>query len=149
MKSFFDPAAKAEIESRLANLKPETRPLWGKMNSAQMLAHSANVLEYACGDYPGKQMFIGKLLMPFMKSNFWNDKPHSRNSPTSPKFLVPDERNFQKEKERFLAVLNRFQSGGPENVTKYPSMFYGKLTPEQWAMGMYKHTDHHFQQFGI
>lgn len=149
MKSLLEPNAYAEILTRLEKLRPDITPIWGKMNSAQMLAHNSAALEYACGDWHGKQVFIGKLLAPFMKSNFYNDKPLPKNTPTAPQFIAADLRDFEKEKARLVALIKRFHSGGPEKVTTSPNMFYGKLTAEQWAIGMYKHLDHHFTQFGI
>lgn len=149
MKSLLDPSAYAEILSRLEKLNPDIKPIWGKMNSAQMMAHNSAGLEYACGDWHGKQVFIGKLLAPFMKSTFYNDKPLPKNTPTAPQFIANDLRDFDKEKNRLVTLIKRFHSGGPEKVTTSPNMFYGKLTAEQWAMGMYKHLDHHFKQFGI
>lgn len=150
MKSFFDPAAKNEMLARLDKLTPETRPQWGKMNSAQMMAHNVAVMEYAAGIAPGqKQMFIGKILMLFMRSQFTNDKPHGRNAPTSPDFLMATEKDFHREKARLVEIITLFHMGGPDKVTKHPSVFWGKRTPDEWAIGMYKHMDHHFQQFGI
>lgn len=149
MKSLLEPNAYAEILTRLEKLRPDITPIWGKMNSAQMMAHNSAALEYACGDWQGKQVFIGKVLAPFMKSNFYNDKPLPKNSPTAPRFIVADLRDFEKEKSRLIALIKRFHSGGAEKVTTSPNMFYGPLTPEQWGMGVYKHLDHHLSQFGI
>lgn len=150
MKSLFDPATITHLEERLAKLRPETKPLWGKMNSAQMLAHCAVVMHSATDEAaPRKQMFIAKIFMLFMKNAFTNDKPWDKNSPTSPDFKMSDEKDFAKEKERLLALISKFHKGGPSKVTKHPSVFWGHRPPEEWAIGMYKHLDHHFQQFGI
>jgi len=150
MKSLFDPAARNEMIARLDKLSPETKPLWGKMNSAQMMAHNVAVMESSMDQVtPRKQMFIGKIFMLFMRNQFTNDKPHSRNAPTAPEFVQADEKDFAKEKERLIAVINKFHNGGPSVVTKNPSVFWGHRPPEEWAIGMYKHMDHHFQQFGI
>ncbi len=150
MKSFFDPAAKTEMITRLDKLSPETKPLWGKMNSAQMMAHNVAVMEYAAGIAPGKkQMFIGKVFMLFMKKRFTDDTPHGKNSPTSPEFLMATEKEFAREKQRLVNIITEFHNGGPDKVTKHPSVFWGKCSPEEWAIGMYKHMDHHYQQFGI
>src|ERR1044072_5609289 len=109
MKSLFDPATISHIEERLEKLRPDTKPLWGKMNSAQMMAHNVAVMQYACGDVPPqKQMFIGKIFMLFMRSQFTNDKPHSRNAPTSPDFLMATEKDFAAEKARLLEIVRRF-----------------------------------------
>jgi hypothetical protein len=150
MKSFFDPATKDLVLARLEKLTPASQPIWGKMNSAQMMAHATAVLESATDQaLPRKQLFIGKLFMLFMKNDFANDKPWRKNSPTAPGFLMADEKDFAKEKQRLIEIINRFHQGGTSKVTKHPSVFWGQRSPEEWGIGMYKHTDHHFQQFGI
>jgi hypothetical protein len=39
MKTIYDIEALAEIVDRINQIKPETKPLWGKMNAAQMISH--------------------------------------------------------------------------------------------------------------
>ena len=38
MKNLFRASAAEEIERRIADLKPDSHPLWGTMNVAQMVA---------------------------------------------------------------------------------------------------------------
>jgi len=59
-----------------------------------------------------------------------------------------DERDLARERERLRAAIDRFAQAGPTGCTQYPHFFFGKLTPEQWAVLMYKHLDHHLRQFG-
>lgn len=150
MKSLFDPAAASEIVSRIHSLRPETKALWGKMNSAQMFAHNVKTLEYACGVWGMKQVFIGKLIGGFMKKSFYNDKPYGQGEPTAPQFVMINQQcDFEKEKNALLELVQRFHSGGPANATKHPHGFFGHFGPEQWGMGVYKHLDHHLKQFGV
>jgi transposase InsO family protein len=46
-------------------------------------------------------------------------------------------------------ATRRFARLGPEGCTKHPHSFFGRLTPQEWAMLMYKHVDHHLRQFGV
>ena len=39
--------------------------------------------------------------------------------------------------------------GGPGVCTNHPHSFFGRLVPEEWAVLMYKHLDHHLRQFGV
>lgn len=148
MKTLFDPAVTSEITGRIEKLSPSSQALWGKMNVAQMLVHCTIAAEFACGDHAAKQMFIGKIFGQPFKAAFFNEKPFKRGLPTSPKFIVTNQPDFEKEKRRLLAIVERFSSNGPAGVTKYPHQWYGMLTPEQWSSGMYKHLDHHLRQFG-
>ncbi|HLA14994.1 MAG TPA: hypothetical protein VJZ25_08220, partial [Gemmatimonadaceae bacterium] len=48
-KSLWNPRARAELLDRLERLSPEARPLWGRMNAPQMLAHLAKWMQMAEG----------------------------------------------------------------------------------------------------
>jgi transposase InsO family protein len=80
---------------------------------------------------------------------FGNDEPMRRNSPTVKGLVVRDERDLGTERERLCGLIDRFTAAGPEGCTTHPHSFFGRLTPEEWAILMYKHLDHHFRQFGI
>jgi len=147
MKNIFDAATLEEIKQRIGTLRPESKRKWGKMEVAQMLAHCSAALEVAAGKKRLPRMFIGRILGPFFKSRFYNDRPFKKNSPTDKSFLVIDRRNFEKEKARLLDLITQFSTGGEAACTRHPHSFFGKLTPRQWGMGMYKHLDHHLKQF--
>jgi hypothetical protein len=59
------------------------------------------------------------------------------NSPTDKSFVVKDDRDFMTERERLLGLIDRFAAGGPGGCTQHPHSFFGPLTPEEWARGMY------------
>ncbi|MCW3107663.1 MAG: hypothetical protein JWQ09_2169 [Segetibacter sp.] len=149
MKNLFQPEVLEEIKQRIDKLQPNSKRLWGKMEVAQMLAHCTAALEVAAGEKFPPRMFIGRILGPFVKPIFSNEKPLKKNTPTDKSFLVIDQRNFEKEKSRLLELISRFSTGGPEKVTTHPHSFLGKLTPGEWSTGMYKHLDHHLRQFGV
>lgn len=149
MKSLFHAPVSAEVIERIQKIHADLKPLWGKMNSAQMLAHCTIATEYACGDHPARQIFLGRIFGTPFKANFYNEKPFGRNLPTSPKFIVADSRDVEAEKKKLISTLERFATNGPQGVTRYPHQWYGPLTPEQWGIGMYKHLHHHLQQFGV
>jgi hypothetical protein len=67
MKSVFHQTDLAELISRIEKLTPETKPLWGKMNAAKMLAHCNVTYEMIYENiHPkpnGFMVFILKLLI--------------------------------------------------------------------------------------
>jgi hypothetical protein len=83
------------------------------------------------------------------KKTFINDKPFSKNAPTDKSFVIKDEWNFDKEKEQLKDIVLSFSKGDEEKCTTHPHSFFGKLTPKEWGIGMYKHLDHHLRQFGV
>jgi hypothetical protein len=72
-----------------------------------------------------------------------------RNSPTVKSLIVADERDLNREHERFCGLLDRFLAAGPAGCTVHAHSFFGKMTPQEWAGLMYKHVDHHLRQFGV
>ena len=90
--------------------------------------------------------FMGRLVKPMV---FRNENPLRKNSPTAKSLIVADERDFHKERERLAGLIDKFTLNGAAGCTKNPHSFFGKMTPEEWAILMYKHLDHHLRQFGV
>ena len=149
MKSLFDTAAADEVCSRIDRLTAQSQRQWGKMDVAQMLAHCAAAMEMACGDHNPKQMFIGRLIGGRLKHHLTNDVPMKRNAPTGGTLKIQEPRDIERERARLKELVRRFSQGGEAKCTRHPHMFFGRLEPQEWAMGMYKHIDHHLQQFGV
>ena len=147
-KNLFQGNAEKEILNRLEKLEPNAERIWGKMEITQMLAHCSEWLEIASGSKNPPRVFIGRILGPLFKSNFYNDKPLEKNGPTDKSTIVVSTRSFEVEKERLKKLITQFSQGNKAKCTIQPHPFFGKLTPEQWSIGMYKHLDHHFRQFG-
>ncbi|WP_080055388.1 DUF1569 domain-containing protein [Spirosoma aerolatum] len=149
MRSLYETNSVAEILSRIDRLRPDSQRQWGKMDVAQMLAHCSVGMETATGQKKLPRLFIGRILAPFVKTSFYNEKPFNRNGPTHKDFVVADQRVFEAEKEKLVQLVKQFSAGGPAACTTHPHSFFGELTPEQWSIGMYKHLDHHLRQFGV
>ncbi|HEY6766964.1 MAG TPA: DUF1569 domain-containing protein [Candidatus Sulfotelmatobacter sp.] len=149
MKNLFQPDAVTEVISRIDNLQPATQHLWGKMNVAQMMAHCSATLDVASGRKLLPRLFIGRILGPFVRPTFSNDKPFSKNGPTDENFVIANERDFAQEKSQLKDRVKSFHEGGPSKCTRHPHSFFGSLSAEEWATGMYKHLDHHLRQFGV
>ncbi len=147
MQSIFHTADRDEIVRRLGTLQPNSPRQWGKMNSAQMLAHCAGALEVACGDRPKTQAFLGRLLTPFIKSAVLGERPLRRNAPTDPDFVFVDERDFAVEHRKLTALIDRFCERGPDGAASQVHSFFGRLTGDEWGRLTYKHLDHHLRQF--
>jgi len=147
MKSLFENAGVEELLKRLEVISPQSQRQWGKMTVDQMLAHCSAGLDMASGRNVPPYKVIGKLVGRFMKDVYSNDKPFDKGSPTSLK--IGSDLNFEKEKQHLKETIMRFANDGPSGATSKPHPFFGELTPEAWGKGMYKHIDHHFQQFGV
>ncbi len=148
MKNLFQPDTASEVKQRIASLAPISPRRWGKMNGAQAVAHCSLGLEWAVGDVVPPRMFVGRIVGAIIKPLILrDDKPMRPNSPTSPTLIVQDERDLAFEKQRLSALIDRFTTAGPAAFTTRPHSFFGNLTPNEWAILMYKHLDHHLRQF--
>ncbi len=149
MKNLFDPAAADEIRTRLATLGPRNERQWGKMTAAQAIAHCSAGLEMASGSRLPPPVFPGRIVGPIIKRLvFRDDAPMRRNSPTMKDLVIDEERDLTQERQRLCVLIDRFAAAGPRGCTTHPHSFFGRLTPEEWAILMYKHLDHHLRQFG-
>jgi uncharacterized protein DUF1569 len=120
------------------------------MTAPQAVAHCSVAFEWAVGDKRPPRMFIGRLIGGLVKGFVLrDDQPMRRGAPTAPDMVVTDERDLETERRRLRALIDRFTSAGPSGCTSQPHSFFGRLTPDEWAVLMYKHTDHHLRQFGV
>jgi len=150
VKNLFEASRLEEVKERLAQLRPDSERLWGRMNPAQALAHCSASMGMAVGEIAPPRILIGRLLGPLAKrSLIVNGEPMRRNSMTEKSCVVADERDFAMERQRLLDSMNRFAAGGPAICTKHPHFFFGPLAPVEWAALMYQHLDHHLRQFGV
>ena len=148
MNDLYQPATLQGILRRIESLNPQTPRLWGKMSVSQMLAHCSVGMEMATGKKKFPRAFIGRLFGSFIKSSFLADKPFRKNGPTGKEFVIADMRDFAVEQSRLSQLVQEFSEGGEKKCTSHPHSFFGDLTPKEWSILMYKHLDHHLQQFG-
>jgi hypothetical protein len=147
MKSIFDKATYDEVIGRIDALKATTQPVWGKMNVGQMLAHCNEPLQNQLGKKQSPRS--GNFLIRFFfKKLLYNDKPYGKGLPTAPSFVIKAVKDFEKEKTLLTSyVKEAHQKGVASEWPEHPA--FGKFTPEQNGQMVYKHVDHHLQQFGV
>jgi hypothetical protein len=149
MNSLFESNSAAGIIYRLAKLHPNTKSLWGKMNVSQMLAHCQVPLQAALGEKQFKRTFFGFVFGRIGKKRFMKEGPFKRNLPTDPRFVVRDDRDFDKEKKQLQVLIHRFATADPPTIAKKRHPFFGNMTQEEWGKLQWKHLDHHLRQFGV
>jgi Protein of unknown function (DUF1569) len=150
MKNLYEPVTVDELKNRMARLGPASERQWGKMNAPQALAHCSAAMEWAVGLSSPPRMFLGRIVGRFVKPLVLRDEqPMRRNSPTVKSLVMQDERDLGTERERLGGLIERFAAAGPKGCTTHPHSFFGRLTPDEWAILSYKHVDHHLRQFGV
>jgi hypothetical protein len=154
MESMFETARVEELKQRLARLRPDSERQWGTMTAAQAVAHCSKGIEMAVGEIRPPLALAGRLLGRVIKPMALREgEPMRRNSPTSKELIVGigigDDRDLDAERERLRGLIDRFAGAGPAGCTSHPHPFFGRLTPDEWGVLMYKHLDHHLRQFGV
>jgi Protein of unknown function (DUF1569) len=150
MKNMFESGRAQEMKQRIAQLKADSARQWGTMKPAQALEHCSRGVETALGDKKPPRVFVGRLLGWIVKPKLMgNDEPLRRNTPTARVLVVKDERDLETERARLVGLIDRLAAAGPAGCTTHPHAFFGPLTPDEWAILMYKHLDHHLRQFGV
>ncbi|MDQ2767771.1 MAG: DUF1569 domain-containing protein [Gemmatimonadota bacterium] len=140
----------AEIKQRLAKLRPDSERQWGTMTPAQVMAHCARGMKMATGELNLPRIFFGRLIgRPIGAMVFRDDKPFGRNAPTAKGLVIKEDPDFEAERARLLADIDRFVAVGAAGCTTHPHPFFGKMTSDQWAILAYKHLDHHLRQLGV
>ncbi|CAM3560683.1 DUF1569 domain-containing protein [Zobellia roscoffensis] len=150
MKNVFDKKDVSELVLRINNLNSDSPNLWGKMNVGQMMAHCNVAYDMTYTDKyrkpTGFKKFIIKLLA---KNTVVGPKPYKRNGRTAPEFLITDERDFESEKQKLVAYLEKTQQLGSAHFQNKESHAFGPLTAQEWNVLFYKHLNHHLCQFNV
>lgn len=149
MKNIFNHLHTEEILTRIDKLNPNSQPQWGRMDVAQMLAHCSAFQDIAMGNSFPPRGWLGRLIGRFVKPLLYNDKPIPHDMSTIPTILITEKKEFDTEREKLKQKLIAFQNDGPEKCTTHSHPFFGKLSSEEWGKGIYKHLDHHLNQFGV
>ncbi|MBP6055978.1 MAG: DUF1569 domain-containing protein [Cytophagaceae bacterium] len=148
--SIYLASTTTELFRRIDLLNPQTQGLWGKMTVGQMLSHCAVPYEQILGtntDQP--PLFMRIILKLFLKKSMINEVPYKQNLPTAPSFIRTDQYDFEKEKEGLKGYIKTIQEMGAEKLAATPSLSLGVLSATEWNNLLYKHIDHHLQQFGV
>lgn len=142
------------IVRRLANLKNESKALWGSFSAQQMIEHL--IL--------GIKMSMGQIHFPMevttekaeeLKAFLYSDKGFSKNIPvgfvdiTTPYIYE----NLDLAVDAFCEMILAFeeiQNNLDQGINfKSTHPYFGSLNYHEWTLLHQKHIEHHFAQFGL
>ena len=147
MKSVLDKSTRDELISRINQLDKSNTAQWGKMNVSQMIKHCVMCEELFLGRIKHKRSFMGRLFGKVGLRNILSEgKSFPKNAPTSDAFKVKDDSgDMEAEKKKWTELIEEYQS----YPNSYVHWFFGRMNREQVGQFVYKHDDHHLQQFGV
>lgn len=146
MDDIFQPETVNQYIERINKLQPNTEPLWGKMNGAQMLTHCSGAY------FEGSKkigFFWWIVIRFFRKEIVIGHQPYPRGMRTSKSFIPTDTLDFEKERTKLIQGIKRVHDLGPDYFLDKKHPIFGKMTVKQWNIFFTKHLDHHLQQFGV
>lgn len=146
MKNLLAGATRRAIERRIASLDASARPLWGRMNATEMLAHCSAQLQMSLGEIECRPK-KSALSRPPLKQLIVYLAPWPKSAPTAPELIRPDTETWSAEKARLVDLIERFVTGIAGHSAPHP--LFGKLTTRAWSRLAYRHLDHHLRQFGV
>lgn len=150
MQNIFQKEDCDQFINRINELTTDSKGLWGKMSVAQMLAHCNVTYEMVYDNiHPKPNGFMKFILKLLAKKTVVGDKPYPRNVGTAPQFIIKNDRNFEIEKNRLIAYINRTLEAGKNSFEGKESHSFGPLTSDEWNIMFAKHLDHHLSQFGV
>lgn len=147
MKSVWQPESRRELQERIRKLTPDRRPAWGKMSAPQMLTHVGASLKMALGELPVASK-RGPFRLPLLKQLIVYVLPWPKGAPTAPELISQASGEWTAEMDGLRLLIDRF---GHRNIhgpwPEHPA--FGRLSGRTWGALVYRHVDHHLQQFGL
>jgi hypothetical protein len=147
MKTIWDQSARQELIERLGRLTPDAKARWGKFNAPRMLAHIASAMRMAKGEIVPAPKNLPIRFTPLKQIIiYW--LPFPRGAPTAPELLTRHVENWAENVADVRAQIESFATWKQEGPWP-PHPAFGKLSEQAWGVLGYRHTDHHFKQFGV
>jgi len=148
MATIFDPTTRAAVHERVSRLRPDARPLWGRMTAPQVVKHLGQALKGGLGEIP-----VGPPRGPFSKAPLnWvviHLLPWPKGKAQSPaEFLGAEPADWEADLAELRALIDRTAAKGPRGDWP-PSPALGAISGASFGVLTYRHVDHHLRQLGV
>ena len=148
--NIFSKEVTETLVARVNKLNNTQSANWGKMDVAQMLAHCNVTYDMAFDqNFKKSSPFIRFILKNLVKKGIVNAQPLKKNSSTAPEMLIKTPKNFEEEKGKLIANLQKTFKVGEAFFDRKDHPGFGVMTKDEWNNFYYKHLDHHLTQFGV
>jgi hypothetical protein len=152
MKSILDQKTQKDIIERIKKINPESKALWGKMNTNEMLCHTADQIRMATGEIKTKYRdnFMSRSLLKWL---IFAGMPAPKGKVETAMEIKQGAGgthpvNFDQDKKTLIKLVEDFNNKYPaDQNTVHPA--FGPLTKQQWGKLTYTHLVHHLRQFGV
>ena len=153
MASFI--AFPSAVKTYLAQLQPDTQPVWGLMTAQHVVEHLLLVLNVSIAKFKIPiEVVTPAEKLPKYKASLMGDFPfpHDFKAPFLPKedLLPLRYADLEAAKDALYQGIDNFfayYEANP-NITN-PHPIFGDCHFEEWQRFHAKHFTHHFEQFGL
>jgi hypothetical protein len=150
MKTLSCATDRQEVLTRINNLSPADRAIWGKMSVHQMVCHLTDSYLCALGEKTASFQtgLFQRTIMKWVALHV--PLPWPKGIATRPEMeqgkggSAPIE--FNQDRTVLVAVVSRFGDEMPQPALQHP--IFGLMTAADWFCWGYLHADHHLRQFG-
>lgn len=150
MRSLWNEPDRAELLGRFDRLVPDTAALWGRMSAPQMLAHIGDSMRMAIGAMRVEPKRTPLRFTPIKQLVIYALPSTPRNLPTAPELRKTPPGVWTEDLRAVKELVRRAVVRYDHHATKWPDHpTFGKLSPRAWGVLIYKHLDHHLNQFGV
>jgi hypothetical protein len=151
MKTLGNERDRTEIARRLTTIRPDARPLWGKMSAHQMVCHLSDSFRIALGRKSARdasgvlQRTVVKWIALYLPVRWPTElvtvpEIDQQIGGTPPVQFAADLAQVSELLELFTARERDRES------PRHP--IFGNMSRAAWLRWGYLHTDHHLRQFG-
>lgn len=147
MKTILNTTDLFNLKERINALSTSSKRKWGTMTVEEMVVHCTKQLQLALSEIPSVPQGSALMRTALVKWISFSALPWPKGSMT-PNEMNKDKNSFQlkeieTEKSELINSLERVLQAS----TLFPHPFFGTLSRKEWGQLIYKHIDHHLQQF--
>lgn len=143
----FDPSAREGLAQRLHVLTPTAKARWGRMSAPAMVSHLIEHCRMALGVLAVAPKRMGLHYYPLNRLVI-HYIPIPRNAPTAPELIARAPGAWDDDVLALAELIRRIAQKLPGEAWP-PHPVFGDISGDDWGVMIYRHIDHHFQQFGI
>jgi hypothetical protein len=149
-QSFEDARCVEGVLGRVAHLRRDTPPRWGRLSANQMLCHLSDSYGAALGERAVSPAGPPRRIVKWIALNLPVSWP--RNLQTRPEVdpfsggTKPSE--FECDRRTLVSLIRQFvEAEAGQLAPKHP--IFGEMSVPDWLRWGYLHADHHLRQFGL
>lgn len=147
MPSLWDDQARADIVTRIGRLTPESERIWGTMDCPTMVGHCADGIRMVVGERD-----LGPPHGPYrfapMRYLLIHVVPWPKGKAKAP--VEPRPRpatDWEALRGELLELIARVAQT-PAGALAPTHPLFGSMKHHDWGVLVYRHLDHHLEQFG-